>query len=536
MKSNIKTYSTLLFALMTAIFESARPQSALATTNAYFANVNGLYGGGADASSLNMGQSFTVTGTSLNVSALGVFDFGGDGLIASHLVSIFSVVSNVTTLVPGASVTVPSGTAAPLVNGYRYASLPSPVILGPGNYYVVAFQMNGYLNKSDPYSDNNSPANSNNGFNAIAGVTDNGSVLEFNPNQGPGFPAGGSIPLFSTNDFGSASFLYDAGLVATVTPSATNALTGQNVTLAATAAGQTPITYQWYFTSSPLAGQTNSTLTLSNIDSTYGGNYWVVVSNVYGGATSSVATVTLVYPPAINTEPQSTNISLHGSATLSVAASGTGPLEYQWWFGTNILADATNDTLSLTNFKTNEVGDYTVTVSNAYGQITSNPALVQMLPSLNVPFTGIVGLWGQPTILSVGATGTGALQYQWYFNGTAINGAMGSTLTFDSIQFTNGGLYSVVVSSSLGSVSNAAYQVVVNPANVSLGFYPGVTVTGTIGYNYTIQASTDLSNPNGWVDVTNITLQQTSEIWSDYSVPSSPSGNPKKFYRVVAPQ
>lgn len=539
MKRSIKTYSALFTALMAAIFESLHPQSTLATTNAYFAAPNGLYGGGADAASLNMGHSFTITGTSVNVSALGVFDYGADGLIASHLVGIYSVTNGVSTPVANASVTVPSGTAATLINGYRYQSLPTPVILGPGNYYVIVFQMNGYINHSDPYTDNNAPANSNNGFNGLTGVTDTGCVFEFNVNQGPAFPIQGSVPLSSTNDFGSASFLYDAGLIPTVTPAMTNALTGQNVTFTASALGQTPISYQWFQGNPPgtiLAGQTSTTLTLSNLDLSKAGNYFVVVSNVYGSATSSVAAVTLVYPPSIVTPPSGTNLSLHGSAILSVTASGTGPLQYQWSLGSNVLVNATNSTYTLTNFKTNQAGDYTVTVSNAYGQVTSDPALVEMLPSLNAQFTGAAGFWGQPATLTVGATGSGTLQYQWFYNGTPIGGATNTTLTFSSIQFTNGGLYSVVVSSQYGSVTNAPAQVVVNPAGLALGFSPTLTITGVVGYSYIIQSSTNLGSASNWVTLTNLTLTSPVQVWADTSVNSGSPFITKYFYQILPAQ
>jgi hypothetical protein len=91
-------------------------------------------------------------------------------------------------------------------------------------------------------------------------------------------------------------------------------------------------------------------------------------------------------------------------------------------------------------------------------------------------------------------------------------------LDLSSIQFTNAGLYSVVVSSPLGSVTNKPEQVVVNPAGVAIGMYPGVTVTGTVGYTYTIQATADLSNTNSWVPVATITLQESSQLWVDINV------------------
>jgi hypothetical protein len=151
-----------------------------------------------------------------------------------------------------------------------------------------------------------------------------------------------------------------------------------------------------------------------------------------------------------------------------------------------------------------------------------------------MPFTGLETYWGQTNTLSVGAWGSGNLAYQWYFNGVAIPDATSSNLLLSSIQFTNAGSYSVVVSSAYGSVTNTPEQVVVNPSNVSIGLYAGVTIQGTVGYIYDIQSSTDLSDPNSWVTLTNLTLTAPVEIWNDDS--TDVHKGPQKFYRVLPGQ
>ena len=148
----------------------------------------------------------------------------------------------------------------------------------------------------------------------------------------------------------------------------------------------------------------------------------------------------------------------------------------------------------------------------------------------------MVGLWGQNTVLTVGAVGSGTLDYQWFFNGNAIAGATGSSYDLSSIQFTNAGLYSVVVSSAYGSVTNTAYQVVVNPANIAIGTFAGVYITGTVGYIYTIQGTTNLADPNAWATLTNLTLTAPLEIWFGGSSDISQSTTPHKFYRVESGQ
>lgn len=110
------------------------------------------------------------------------------------------------------------------------------------------------------------------------------------------------------------------------------------------------------------------------------------------------------------------------------------------------------------------------------------------------------------------------------------------TCVSGATHFTNAGFYSIVVSSSLGSATNTPEEVVVNPAGVSVGLYPGVTVGGVVGYNYIIQRTADLGNTNSWVTMTNMTLTQPLELWVDTSVDASLPANPYHFYQVLSGQ
>jgi hypothetical protein len=138
--------------------------------------------------------------------------------------------------------------------------------------------------------------------------------------------------------------------------------------------------------------------------------------------------------------------------------------------------------------------------------------------------------------LSVEAWGTGPLSYQWFDDGSAIPDATNQVFTMSAVEFTNAGLYSVIVSSPLGSVTNTAAQVIVEPAGVSLGFSPTVTISGVTGYAYVIQSSSNLMDTNAWTTVTNLTLAQPVQIWVDTNVDASLPANPYRFYRVLAGQ
>jgi hypothetical protein len=240
--------------------------------------------------------------------------------------------------------------------------------------------------------------------------------------------------------------------------------------------------------------------------------------------------------PTITNQPQSVTVDAYAPATFSVAATGTSSLNYQWLFDGSNIAGATSSNLVFTNVVQTNLGTYAVVVSNVFGSVVGSNALLAMYPYLIDPFAGLDTDWGYTNTLSVQAWGTGPLTYQWYDNGTAIGGATNADLILNSIQFTNAGLYSVVVTSALGSVTNTPEEVVVNPAGISMGLSPTVTISGVAGYHYVIQRTTDLSNTNSWVTVTNLTLTQPAQIWADTSIDTAITGNPYEFYRVLPGQ
>lgn len=69
---------------------------------------------------------------------------------------------------------------------------------------------------------------------------------------------------------------------------------GQNATFGVTASGALPLHYQWYFnTNTMLAGKTNSTLTLADVQLTNAGKYSVTITNLFGATNSAFATLTV---------------------------------------------------------------------------------------------------------------------------------------------------------------------------------------------------------------------------------------------------
>jgi Concanavalin A-like lectin/glucanases superfamily/Immunoglobulin domain len=181
-------------------------------------------------------------------------------------------------------------------------------------------------------------------------------------------------------------------------------------------------------------------------------------------------------PPSITGQPQSVTVNAGDNVSFTVTATGTLPLQYQWSLnGTNILG-ATASSLTISNVAQTDLGAYAVVLSNPFGATNSSNATLSMYPFIETPFIGAITYWGTDAKLGIEGWGTGPLHYQWFKDGIALLNATNQTLFLPSIQFTNAGLYSVVLISSLGSVTNKPAQVVVNPAGVSIGMYGGCQV------------------------------------------------------------
>jgi len=150
------------------------------------------------------------------------------------------------------------------------------------------------------------------------------------------------------------------------------------VIFSADATGAWPLSFQWQFAGTNLPGATSRVLILD--EAMDEGDYQVVVSNALGVATSSVARLSFIdRPPLIRVQPASQIAYLSSTLNLQVAAEGSIPFSYQWRFNGADLPQATNATLSLPHLVISQSGAYAVTVSNAYGVVSSATAVVQLV-------------------------------------------------------------------------------------------------------------------------------------------------------------
>ena len=140
-----------------------------------------------------------------------------------------------------------------------------------------------------------------------------------------------------------------------------------------------PFTFQWKKDSVVIVGATSGTFSIASAVVPDAGSYIVLVTNAAGTVTSNSAILAVNVPPAITTQPVSAGIGIGTSVVVSIVATGTAPLIYQWSKNGSALAGATSSSLAIADSASSAAGVYRVSVSNLVGTVVSNPATLTIL-------------------------------------------------------------------------------------------------------------------------------------------------------------
>lgn len=144
-------------------------------------------------------------------------------------------------------------------------------------------------------------------------------------------------------------------------------------------------------------GTVSQTLTVSG-----SGSYWVRVTSGNGCIDRDTVAIIVNPAPNITTQPISQTVCVETNIPLSIVVSGVGPYTYQWQKNGVDLVEGGNisgsQTVNLTigNAQIADSGDYTCIVTGSCGDITSDTALINIIP---IPITGsyyhISNTWAQ---------------------------------------------------------------------------------------------------------------------------------------------
>jgi len=207
--------------------------------------------------------------------------------------------------------------------------------------------------------------------------------------------------------------------------------------------------------------------------------------------------------PVITTQPTNQNVAVGGTATFSVAVQGASPLNFQWSFNGTNLVGATNATLTLNNVQPVQAGDYSVSVSNLAGMVTSSNAVLTVYvpptpPAILAQTPGQVVLLGNAATFSVTAGGPGPLSYFWSRNGAVILNATNSSYTLLNAQLPDSGSqFSCLVTNAYGSAVSTNVSLKVIDSTLANDLCSGAIVITNASYTnvQSTAAATSFGDP-----------------------------------------
>lgn len=132
------------------------------------------------------------------------------------------------------------------------------------------------------------------------------------------------------------------------------------------------------------------------------------------GATGALFQIRYTQAPSISAQPQSQTVSAGQSVTMSVTATGSAPLTYQWQRNDVNISGATSASYTFNATTADNNATYRVVVRNSVGTATSNRATLTVsatnpnapVATITQPTTG--ALYSGGTVLSFAGTGTDA--------------------------------------------------------------------------------------------------------------------------------
>ncbi len=241
------------------------------------------------------------------------------------------------------------------------------------------------------------------------------------------------------------------------------------------------------------SGATTNTLTLTNVPASYDGyRYTCLVSNACGTATTNQnATLYVNTATVLISSPQDVTLCAGNNTSFTVAASGFGPLTYQWQHAGvgGVFVDLANNppytgvttpTLNVTSVpnggsailqcKITQAGVNLVNSSSAQLTVISTPAqpgAFTIGPSTVCP--------NQSNVIYTVPNDPIAQSYQWSYSGTGVTlTTVGNNVMLDFSSTATNGTLSVTASNSCGTSPARTIAITVN----TLPAQPGAFTSG----------------------------------------------------------
>lgn len=245
-------------------------------------------------------------------------------------------------------------------------------------------------------------------------------------------------------------------------PGNTTVYEGDAVKFTINATSSRIIRYTWYKNGN-VVGTNSNTLSVSSASAANAGTFTCRVTDrkltkyctpftftVLAKATTPVSDLKLI------SQPVNTTLYEGKGTTFTMSVTSSRPVTYTWLKNGSVIGSGSS--LSISNATLSSAGTYSCRATDTIATINCS--------SFTLSINQIVRITQQPTSqmlneggsasLSVSATGTAPISYQWYRNGSAISGATSNTLSFASTIMDNAGAYYCRVSNPGSTVNSAS--------------------------------------------------------------------------------
>jgi len=250
------------------------------------------------------------------------------------------------------------------------------------------------------------------------------------------------------------------------------------------ASGIGTLSYQWFKNdvSIPSANSRNYRVTTN-------GEYKAVATSTYRGITMSVTSSVasyLINDATITIQPTDSSILLGNTHSLSVDATGTGDLTYQWFLDSAEISGATSRIYVASTAGTYKVS-VSSTLSGSTSTVSSSDAVLTVTGAIitSISPNAYVTQGGSTSLaISVSISGGVTVTYQWQFNGADISGANGigylARLT---------GAYAVVATATRNGVTQVKTS---SSTHVTAVAAPSITSFDSLASTIALGGSTNL--------------------------------------------
>lgn len=178
----------------------------------------------------------------------------------------------------------------------------------------------------------------------------------------------------------------------TTQPQDVTVCAGQPFSVSVVVSATGTVTYEWSKDGTSLPGETGATLTVNAATAARGGAYRVRIQTSCGSIESAVATVTVRPATEITQQPPATvSVQVGQPLSITVAATGAGTVQYQWFKDGTQIAGEVAPTFAVAAAANGDAGKYWCRVRSECGDVTSDTSDVTVRPSVVSVDEDVVG-------------------------------------------------------------------------------------------------------------------------------------------------